>query len=417
MKRSLPFHFVFLIFSLLVIGACGGSGSKSSAENQKKPSVNLAKMSWQQIEAQAKGQTVNLMMWMGDPFINAYMKKFVQPKVKEKYGVNLNIISGQGKEIVSALMSELEAGKKNSEVDMMWINGETFFQLKQIKALYGPFTNQLPNAQYINFDNRFINTDFQQPVEGMECPWGNVQLALIYNSEKVKSPPGTLEELEKFVKANPGKFTLGTEFTGITLLKSMMVAMADKPEELYGKFDQVKYNKYSKKLWEYLNRIKPYFWKEGKTFPSTLAPIHQMFANGELYFTMSNNDCEVDNKIAQGTFPAWARAYVLKSGTIQNSHYMGITKAAPHKAAAMTVINFLISPEAQYEKFQPQVWGDGTVLAIDKLPKEWQEKFNHVPTRKYAPKRADIQQYALMELAPEYMIRLYEDFRKEVINH
>ena len=55
-------------------------------------------------------------------------------------------------------------------------------------------------------------------------------------------------------------------------------------------------------MWAYLNRIKPYLWKEGKTFPSTLATMHQMFANGELYFTMSNNDCEVDNKIAQGTF-------------------------------------------------------------------------------------------------------------------
>ena len=116
-----------------------------------------------------------------------------------------------------------------------------FFQLKQVKALYGPFTDKLPNSQYINFGSRFINTDFQQPVDGMECPWGNVQLALIYNSEKVKNPPATLEELEKFVKENPGKFTFGTEFTGITLLKSMMVAMADKPEDLYGKFDQAKY--------------------------------------------------------------------------------------------------------------------------------------------------------------------------------
>ena len=414
MKRSSFFTILFSFSLIILLVSCGGSND-SKNDHQQSKNTDPAQLTWKEIEAQAKGQTVNLMMWMGDPFINAYIKKYVQPQVKAKYGINLNVISGQGKEIVSALMAELEAGKKNSEVDMMWMNGETFFQLKQIKALYGPFTDKLPNAKYINFDNKFINTDFQQPVEGMECPWGNVQLALIYNSEKVKNPPMTLDELEKFVKENPGKFTIGTEFTGITLLKSLMIAMADKPEELYGKFDQAKYEKYAKKLWVYLNRIKPYFWKEGKTFPSTLAPMHQMFANGELYFTMSNNDCEVDNKIAQGTFPNWARAYVLKSGTIQNSHYMSITKNSPNKAAAMQVINFMISPEAQYEKFKPEVWGDGTILDISKLPKEWQDKFSNVPSRKYAPKRADIQQYALMELAPEYMIRLYEDFRKEVI--
>lgn len=399
-----------LILSLLY--ACGGKSANSQRE-QKTPDLNT--LNWQQIEAQAKGQTVNMMMWMGDPLINAYMKKHIQAQVKAKYNIDLNIISGQGKEIVSVLIAEKEAGKKQSEIDMMWINGETFFQLKQIKALYGPFTAKLPNARLINFESPFINTDFQQPVDGMECPWGNVQQALIYNSEKVKSPPKNLEELETFVKAHPGKFTLSTEFTGITLLKAMLVALADNPKELYGKFDQAKYDKYSTKLWQYLKRLKPYLWKEGKTFPSTLATMHQMFANGELWFTMSNNDCEVDNKIAQGHFLDWARAYVLESGTIQNTHYLGITANSPHKAAAMVVINYLISPEAQYEKFKPATWGDGTVLAMDKLPQPWQDKFGKVPSRKYAPKRAHIQPHALMELAPEYMMRLQEDFRKEMI--
>ncbi|MEZ4951010.1 MAG: hypothetical protein R2784_16740 [Saprospiraceae bacterium] len=41
-------------------------------------------------------------------------------------------------------MAEMEAGKANSEVDMGWINGETFFQLRQIDALHGPFVDQLP---------------------------------------------------------------------------------------------------------------------------------------------------------------------------------------------------------------------------------------------------------------------------------
>ncbi|EAY26541.1 ABC transporter substrate-binding protein [Microscilla marina] len=409
MKHTFTIRQILFLLILGVLYACGGK----SAKQQANPDLN--KLSWSQIEAQAKGQTVNLMMWMGDPLINAYMKKFVQAQLKEKYDIRLNIISGQGKEILSTLIAEKEAGKTNSEIDMMWINGETFFQLKQIKALYGPFTAQLPNARLINFNSRFINTDFQQPVDGMECPWGNVQLALIYNSNQVKNPPKNLKELEQFVKAHPGKFTLGTEFTGITLLKSMLIALANDPKDLYGKFDQAKYDQYSAKLWQYLRRLKPYLWKAGKTFPSTLAAMHQMFANGELWFTMSNNDCEVDNKIAQGTFPAWARAYVLESGTIQNSHYLGITQTSPNKAAAMVAINYMISPEAQYEKFKPATWGDGTVLAMEKLPKNWQDKFAQLPTRKYAPKRADIQQYALVELAPEYMIKLHEDFRKEII--
>jgi len=93
---------------------------------------------------------------------------------------------------------------------------------------------------------------------------------------------------------------------------------------------------------------------------------------------------------------------------------MGIAGHSGNKAGAMAVCNFLISPEAQLEKMNPQVWGDGTILAIDKLPEAWREKFQHIPMRQFAPKRAEIQSKALPELAPEYMIRLYEDFRKEV---
>jgi putative spermidine/putrescine transport system substrate-binding protein len=130
---------------------------------------------------------------------------------------------------------------------------------------------------------------------------------------------------------------------------------------------------------------------------------------------MSNNDCEVDNKIMQGLFSRTTRAYVWDIGTIQNSHYLGIAKASANKAAAMVVANFMISPEAQYRKMDPSVWGDGTILSMKKLPKEWVDKFTRLPNRTYAPPRAEIQEKALMELAPEYMIRLAADFRTQII--
>ena len=102
-------------------------------------------------------------------------------------------------------------------------------------------------------------------------------------------------------------------------------------------------------------------------------------------------------------------------GSIQNSHYLGITAHSVHKDAAKVMINFMISPEAQLQKMDPTVWGDGTVLAIEGLPADWQEKLQDLPGRTHAPSRTEINQRALMEPAPEYMIRIFEDFRKEVI--
>lgn len=397
-----------LMLLAVVIISCNNNGVKNTNEDP-------VKLSWDAILKEANGQTVSLMMWQGDPQINKYMNDYVAPALREKYGINLQISDGLGNQIVSILMSEKEAKKTVSDIDMCWINGETFYQLRQIDGLYGPFVQKLPNAAYIDFENPFIKYDFQESVAGMECPWGNVQLCIIYNKDKVPNPPKNSAELVAYVQQNPGKFTIGADFTGLTFLKSLLIDIAGGSKNLMGKFDEAKYTIYSHKLWEYINSIKPYFWKQGKTFPNAVAQMHQMFASGELYFTMSNNDGEVDNKVAEKIFPEFARSYVLDAGTIQNSHYLGITKTSAHKAAAMVIINFMISPEAQLEKNKSAVWGDGTVLDIVKLPDTFKLKFAALQERQYGPRRADIQSKALMELAPEYMIRLNDDFRKYVI--
>ncbi|MEM6343291.1 MAG: ABC transporter substrate-binding protein [Bacteroidota bacterium] len=396
-----------LLFILTLLWGCSGPNASSSTDP--------AKLSWEEIVEQGRGGVVQMMMWQGDPLINAYMQDYVIPEVKSRYDIDLKLANGQGNTIVSILAAELEAGQGSSEIDMVWINGETFYQLKQINGLYGPFTDKLPNSEWVNHENPFIGTDFQQPINGMEAPWGSVQQAIIYNSEMISEPPQSLEELASFVEANPGLFTIPNEFTGMSLLKAMLMDIAGGPEAFKGAFDEGVYNTYAPQLWEYLNRIKPYFWKQGETFPAQLAAMHQMFASGELAFTMSMNDSEVDNKVLQGIFPESSRAYVPAFGTIRNSHYLGITKLAQHKAAAMLVIDFLSSPEAQLKKQDPTVWGDGTVLEVENLPEEIRSQFENLPSRILAPKREDMLPRALMEPDPEYMIRISKDFRKFVI--
>jgi putative spermidine/putrescine transport system substrate-binding protein len=140
-----------------------------------------------------------------------------------------------------------------------------------------------------------------------------------------------------------------------------------------------------------------------------------MFANGELDFTFSNNHHEVDNKIQQGVLPGSARAYVYDAGTIRNSHYLGIPANSVNKAGAMVVINFLISPEAQLKKQDPGVWGDGTVLSVDRLPDEWDNQFAQARVHSHAPDPDTLAGRALKEPSPEYMLRLYKDFRTHVI--
>ncbi len=400
---------VLLLLLASVIAAC--ERSPDPAHHEADPRGQ----SWDTILAEARGQTVTLAMWQGDPAINAFMRNYVTPLLSKDYAITLRLVPGQGNAVVTTLMTETEAGRPASALDMVWINGETFYQLRQIRSLYGPFTSVLPNYRYIDDRNPFIAYDFQQPVEGYECPWGNVQLLIIADSARVPEPPRTPQDLAAWIHAHPGRFTFDTGFTGMSFLKSLMYAYAGSPEELQGPFEKATYERLRDAVFGWIRSVRSDLWRQGQAFPAGTAQLHQLFADGEVDFTMSFNDGEVDNKVASGLFPITARAFALTTGTLQNSHYLGIMNRSLHRAAAMVVVNLLISPDAQLRKLEPAVWGDGTVLALAKLPASWGPRFEAAERRQHSPPRRTFQPFARREPAPEVMIRLSEDFRREVL--
>lgn len=399
-------HGLVLGVALLVAAGCSRSPSPLPADP-------LA-MEWPAIEQAARGQTLRFVMWTGDPAINRYIGDFIKPRLKARYDLDLAVVPGQA-DIPNQVLAEIEAGSKVSSMDLVWINGETFHKLRQMKALFGPFTAKLPNNSYVDWANPIIARDFQQPVEGFEAPWGTTQLLLIADSARVPDPPRTPDALARWIHAHPGRFTFDSTFTGLSFLKSLMYAYADSPEVLAGPFDGVVYQGLKTQVFDWVRGVRPDLWRSGQTFPKEVAQLHQLFANGEVDFTMSFNDGEVDNKVAIGLFPDTARAYPLTTGMLANAHYLGIIARSSQKAAAMVVINELISPEAQLEKLKPEVWGDGTVLDVARLPEPWSSRFAQIPGRKRAPPRSALREVARQEPSPELMIRLEQDFRDEII--
>ena len=398
---------VLLLVISIVLLSCG-------SEN-KKDDEALKTEDWETISKSTAGKTVNFMMWQGSPVINDYINNYVIPTVNKKYDIDLQISGGQGPEIVQLAMGERQAGITEGQVDMVWINGETFFQLRRIDALWGPFLSQLPSSKFINMDDPFVSTDFQQPINGMEAPWSMGQFAMVYDTAKVENPPATLEELEAYIKKYPGTFTISNDFTGMTLMKSFLAELGGSPTSLDGEFNKNKYEKLSGQLWAWVNGNKKYFWKEGTTFPKEQSIMSQLFANGEVYVTYGFSEGGVEERVTSGLYPNTTKAYPWKNGTIKNANYLGILSNAPEKAATMQVINFMMSPEAQFEKSRANGMDSNTVLDVNRLPQEWQDKFKNAPGRQYGIKLEELSEYAIAEPAPEYMIRLYEDFRTKVI--
>ena len=178
-----------------------------------------------------------------------------------------------------------------------------------------------------------------------------------------------MQDFENYWKANPGKFTIPNDFSGLTLLKTWLIELAGGGNALDGHFDEEKYEKYSTQLWAWLNKNKQYFWKHGETFPATNTAVSQMFGNGEFDFALSFAPSEIDLKINEGVLPETTKPLILKAGSIQNANYIGITYNSGQKAAAMVVCNFMISPEAQAKKADVSFSGARSVLSVNKLSK------------------------------------------------
>lgn len=390
-------------------------GFVGCASDSSKNGSNVNYDNWDEVVNAARGKTATMMMYMGGDKGISYMNDFVLPALKEKYDITLQLVPGQGKEIVAHIISEKEAGKSAGQVDVVWINGETFYQLRQIDGLYGPYNQYLPNFKKVDTSNPIVQYDFQENIGGYETPWSIANFALLYDSAAIANPPHTMQEFATYWAAHPGKFTIAEDFSGYTLLKSWLIELSGSKDGLDGKFDAEKYKTYSTQLWKFINDNKKNFWKQGATFPASNTLVSQMFASGELDFAMSFSNADLDIKIAEKVFKNTVRPLIPKAGSIQNTNYVGIPFNASNKDAAMVIANFLISPEAQAAKANLKYSGSRTVLNNAILSSEEASLFAGNNQVKYALSIDELKGNAIREPVSEYMIRVAADFRTQVI--
>lgn len=338
---------------------------------------------WVAVLDEARGQTVNFYMWGGSDVINAWVTGFVAQNLSQRYGITLNMTPvADAPEFINKILGEKQAGRdEGGSIDLVWVNGENFRTLRQGDLVYGPWSRFLPSSIYVNWDDPSVANDFGYPVDGYESPYGKAQFVMIYNSAQVPQPPATVDDLLAWIAANPGQFAHAAppDFTGSAFVRHVCYAATGGHEQFMQDFDQALFDEKFSACWQTLNDLEPSLWRAGQTYPESRARMLDLFANGEVAFDMAYNPAEASSLIAQGRYPDEARTFVFDGGTIANTHYVAIPYNSPHKAGAMVVANFLLSPEAQLSKADPQGWGDLPVLDPALLPQDWQQQFNDLP--------------------------------------
>lgn len=397
--------FIMLLFVLIFVGC----------SEKSKNSISL-NSDWETIIGEGKSTEINFYMWSGDSQINRYVDEWVAGKMKGKYDIKVNRIPIVDiKDTINKLAVEKKAKKKNGSIDLIWINGENFKIAKKNKLLWGDFSSKLPNIKkYVN--NKTLDYDFGEPIEGLEVPWGEAQFVFVNDSEKLKSPPKSASQLMEWVKKNPGKFTYPAppDFTGSAFIRHIVYETAGGYKNFLKDFDKEEASMKLEKTWEYLNEIEPYLWRNGETYPESQAKLHQLYANGEIYMTMGYHPKTAENKIAEGLFTESSRSYLWDNGTLFNNHYLSIPFNAKNKAGTMLLIDFLISLEAQAVKADPKYWGDGTVLDMRKLSKDEKIFFTSLKESSASVSKEELASKRVPELKAEYVDFIEKEWEKNV---
>lgn len=341
---------------------------------------------WDKLTQQARGQTIYFNGWGGSEQINDYLV-WAAREANKRFGISVRHIKvNDASTIVSRVLAEKNAGRNNrGSVDLVWINGQNFRTMKQHGLLYGPFTEKLPNFRLIDPKEKPSTvSDFGEPVEGLQAPWGMAQLVFIYDSDFVKKTPGNAQEFLAFAGENKGRVTypMPPDFVGTSFLKQLLLELSENPGDLLKPVSETGYEKVTAPLWRYLDKLHPLLWRQGRTFPVNHLALTPLLDDGEILLSMTFNPGYASSAIASGELAESIRTYIHEGGTLSNSHFLAIPYNSDAKEAAQVFANFLMSPEAQARKANSDIWGDPTVLSMSRLNQDDRKKFEYLPLGK-----------------------------------
>lgn len=392
-----------MLVLLLILSGCTKENIEEKASLEEE---NILASDWKDIETNARGTKVNFFLWGGDEGINQYIDEWVAPRIKDQFDIEVKRYPMDATEFINKLITEKRANKKSGEMDVLWINGENFKTAKQQELLLGPFTEKLPNfQQYVDTESEDIKYDFGFPIEGYEAPWGKVQFVFAYDSNKITDPPNSIAELQKWVEKNPGKFTYPAppDFTGSAFVRHVLHETSRNYNAFFKDFNEELITEESNQVWNVLNDMKPFLWREGKSYPQSISQLEQLYKNGEVWMTMGYDEANASNLIKSGEFTDSTITFILDKGTLTNSHFLAIPYNTPNANGALVLINYLLSPEAQLKKMELDYWGETSSLSVNKLSEKDRNLMESIDRGKATLSQEVLSGHRVPEIGADYV--------------
>ncbi len=396
---------------------------------------------WDDVVSGAAGGEVRFNTWNGSESINSWINDWLAPQLAE-YDITLTLVPAEHTyEVVDTVKDEVKAGYlNNGTVDLIWINGYNFYNLKSGGYAYGPWSNVVPSSELYDWNDKTIANDFGYPVDGYEMPYTGAQVVFVRCSTHVAE--ANVKTYDLFISwlesSGKNKFTYpapcysldpdGTcefgDHTGAAFIRHVLYHVLYDENVDYSIFNSVSvdesvYAKWAPKLFKKLRDMESSLYKDTTNtnlingiYPTIINEQDALFDNMDVYMTLSYNPTAASDNIGT-TYPSSAVGFVFEDdiGTIANTNYVLIPVNSPNKLAALVAGNIIGSVPAMFSrakvKFLSQVYNPDSEAFVSG---GWDVPFALLPTSSADPSRDLLLKYRASEIGTKYSERFTVDW-------
>jgi ABC-type uncharacterized transport system YnjBCD substrate-binding protein len=393
------------------LAGCSGAGDAGSdaagdavgaAAPAKSVETDLADMTWEEILAEADGDTLIFCAWGSggaDAMVQRYWE-YVRQRAADEYNITVEYAEDTA-ENEQRFVSDYENGI-DATLDMFWGASGSIAPMDAKGALWGDDGNQwvkkLPNSAYLDWNAADVLYNGTMPTDAYQAPFMKVTPAMVYAADRydaalawdesrreggatVYGLPHNLTELSLWVKKYPGKFTyldlLGNGgFHGKQFVTSALYELTDdgaggwkavfdetddaaarsekiqkRAEEwrTWALSDAAGEEAFAEKagyVWTYLNELEPNLF-QGDSGAYYGADAYDMISRvnaGDIAVSFTTCVSIYPKTQSDPSYLPEGRLYLMDT-SVGYPDFVVIPKNSKHKAAAMALCNLLLEPE------------------------------------------------------------------------
>ncbi|MGE0716030.1 MAG: extracellular solute-binding protein [Alphaproteobacteria bacterium] len=332
--------------------------------------------SWGEVERLAKQEGQVLVSAWGSAEAKEMFTKLCT-QFERKTGIKAVYRHGDWFAAQQQVLNEVKEKKEQGSIDAIFLWGKPFSNLMQGGGVWEvPILDMLPNARKVAYRpelGRFVHD--MVPTYGCFVPQVNYQDCFVYDKTKFKlaDMPKTVDGVLDWAKRNKGKFTYCDVNKGGSGHTWVMMLIY----QLTGGYEKYAFRPFSKDvaaadwkpLWDYLKELEQYMYRPG-TYPQGNNAVAQLFSAEEVLFC-PNWDGTMAQEVRGGRLdPDRLGMFVPEPGIFSPCDGFTIPTNAPHKAAALLFLDYLLSVEAQMEV--PRIMASYPVVteAWEKFPEK-----------------------------------------------